>query len=488
VWLVLWLVGCSYDLHKHPDSCTEDSDCVEGSRCYMKFCVSEAPPSKAPDTQTDAHCDSDADPIQCYEGEAGSEGAGAWRAGMRFCAGGKYTRCLDQVVPTVETCNGLDDDCNNVVDDIADQSCQVSGAVGGCGVAGAIVCRDGAPSCELTQLTGVEACNGADDDCDGSTDENIAGTCFPTGAAGCEEQSNGLFACHGVCVTGTLSCTDGMEQCTGAITADVEKCGGSPALDEDCDGLVDENCSCIDGSSQNCYGGPLAAIADGETGACGPGTQSCKSGTMGPCKSQSLPVPEDCANQGTDDDCNGVVDDVKDLETDCTDTTALGVCRVGTLQCRPGSAAPVCVGSDPTAELCDAIDQDCDGSPVNGFDLNSNQRCGACNVKCTLGQECCGGKCVSPMSFNSDPANCGGCGMACGSYQICCQGNCYNPSWSSYNQPPPDVSCCAQNCGPMQQCCGSKCIDVKNDDYNCGQCGHECPADLWCVHGMCGQE
>ena len=374
--------------------------------------------------------------MECYEGDADTAGVGACRAGMRFCVMGAYTRCLDQVVPALESCNGVDDDCNGVVDDIAGQSCQVSGAVGGCGVAGTIVCRDGAPSCELTQLMGVESCNGADDDCDGNTDENISGTCFPAGATGCEQQSNGLFTCHGVCVTGTLSCTDGMEQCTGATTAGIEKCGGSPALDEDCDGLVDENCSCTAGSSQKCYGGPLGAVADGMTAACGRARSRASPGTMGPCTSQSLPVPEDCANQGTDDDCNGVVDDMKDLGTPCTDATKMGACRAGTLQCRPGSAAPVCVGADPTTELCDAVDQDCDGNPVNGFDLNSQEHCGSCDVGCSRYQACCGGKCVSPISFSSDPANCGGCGVACGSYQFCCQGHCYNPSWSGYNQPP----------------------------------------------------
>jgi hypothetical protein len=404
---------------------------------------------------------------------------------MRFCVSGKYTRCLDQVVPTLESCNGIDDDCNGAVDDVAGQSCQVSGAVGGCGVVGTIVCRGAAPSCELTQLTGIESCNGIDDDCDGNTDEDIAGTCFPSGASGCERASNGVFSCRGVCVTGTLSCTAGVGQCTGATTAGIETCGGNPALDEDCDGLIDENCACTAGSSQNCFGGPLAPV-DGATGPCGLGKQVCNGGTIGACMSQSLPVPEDCANQGADDDCNGVVDDVKDLSMPCTDTTKQGACRVGTWQCRPGSAAPICVGSDPTAERCDAVDQDCDGNPVNGFNLNSPQRCGSCDVSCFASQTCCGGKCVSPASFSSDPLNCGACGAACGSYQMCCQGHCYNPSWSSYNQPPPNASCCTQNCGNMT-CCGMSCIDLNNDDYNCGACGHECSADSWCTGGRCGQ-
>ena len=491
-WLAVWLVSCSYSFSEHPDSCTTDRDCSGGAKCYMQLCVTEGSSgssgvSGASDTAEGARCDSGADPVQCYEGKAGTEGVGGCRAGMRFCASGEYTKCLDQVVPAVESCNGIDDDCNDAVDDIAAQSCQVSGAVGGCGVAGTIVCRDGAPSCELTQLTAIESCNGADDDCDGNMDENIAGTCFPAGATGCAQQSDGPFTCQGVCVTGTLSCAGGVEQCTGATTPGTEECGGSPALDEDCDGAVDENCTCTAGSSQDCYGGPPEALADSATGACGPGTQSCTSGTMGPCASQSLPVPEDCSNQGKDDDCNGIMDDVKDLDTECSDPTKLGTCRVGTLQCRPGSAAPTCVAGEGTPEQCDAIDQDCDGNPVNGFDLDSSLTCGACDVSCSRFETCCGGTCVSPISFLSDALNCGFCGRACGSYQFCCEGHCYNPSWSMYDQPPADVSCCTQDCG-NDDCCGSRCIDLDNDDYNCGECGHVCPSELWCVDGECGMQ
>jgi hypothetical protein len=202
--------------------------------------------------------------------------------------------------------------------------------------------------------------------------------------------------------------------------------------------------------------------------------------------SQDLPVPEDCLNPGKDDDCNGMKDDIKDLGAPCTDETAMGACRTGTLQCRPGSAAPVCVGAAPTAEVCDAIDQDCDGNPVNGFDLNSALHCGACNVACLYFETCCNGKCVAPITFYNDPANCGGCGIACGSYQFCCQGHCYNPSWSSYNQPPPDAQCCSQPCASGQTCCGTQCTDLQNDDYHCGSCDNECPSDLWCEGGTCG--
>ena len=78
-------------------------------------------------------CDEDAEPVPC-----GAD-RGICRRGLRFCVEGVLTDCLDgdtmEPVPTPqpETCNGIDDDCNEVVDDAQGQ-----------GRAGTI-CPDGCP-------------------------------------------------------------------------------------------------------------------------------------------------------------------------------------------------------------------------------------------------------------------------------------------------------------------------------------------------------
>ena len=283
--------GCSYDLHKHPDSCNTDKDCAAGLRCYLGFCVSDeglrtASGSSGTNTKTGSPCDSGADPVECYEAKRAPRASASVAPACAFARQESTRKCLDQVVPTIESCNGIDDDCNDVVDDIAGQSCEVSGAVGGCGVAGAIVCRDGAPSCELTQLMAVESCNGVDDDCDGNTDENIAGACFPADATGCKQESGRAVHVQRRVRDRHAVVHRRMEQCTGATTAGIEECGGSPALDEDCDGLVDENCPCAAGSSQHVLRRPARCDRRRRTGACGAGTQTCKSSTMGPCMSR----------------------------------------------------------------------------------------------------------------------------------------------------------------------------------------------------------
>ena len=69
----------------------------------------------------------------------------------------------------METCNGLDEDCDGVVDEIApDTPCDD----GTC--TGTLTCVDGVPVCETPTPT-PETCNGLDDDCDARVDEGLFG-------------------------------------------------------------------------------------------------------------------------------------------------------------------------------------------------------------------------------------------------------------------------------------------------------------------------
>lgn len=85
-----------------------------------------------------------------------------------------------------EVCDGLDNDCNNQVDESDPQiglPC-TTGLQGECGF-GERTCSGGALVCEQTQFPVPETCNGLDDDCDGAIDDGnpcpvgncISGSC-----------------------------------------------------------------------------------------------------------------------------------------------------------------------------------------------------------------------------------------------------------------------------------------------------------------------
>lgn len=84
-----------------------------------------------------------------------------------------------------------------------------------------------------------------------------------------------------------------------------EVCGNG--LDDDCNGEVDDTCLCEPGSVQPCFLGPPNMA---NVGACTMGTQTCQGGEFakwGPCVGGIWPSPEICDD--LDNDCNGCVDD-----------------------------------------------------------------------------------------------------------------------------------------------------------------------------------
>jgi hypothetical protein len=90
----------------------------------------------------------------------------------------------------------------------------------------------------------------------------------------------------------------------------VELCGADGTgngLDDNCDGKVDETCSCTPGQVERCFLGPPGKH---NVGACTDGTQTCfgtELGSWGPCVGSIGPGAEIC--DGLDNDCNGCADD-----------------------------------------------------------------------------------------------------------------------------------------------------------------------------------
>ncbi len=138
-----------------------------------------------------------------------------------------------------------------------------------------------------------------------------------------------------------------------------EMCDG---LDNDCDGTVDEDCCCISGSAEQCYEGPPSTAGVGE---CDWGAQQCNDYCeWGPCVGSHPPQPELC--DGLDNDCNGLTDDDVASGDEC-DTGHAGVCAEGSEQCEAGSWVCVPLYEPAPYEECDGLDNDCNGMVDESF-------------------------------------------------------------------------------------------------------------------------
>jgi hypothetical protein len=262
---------------------------------------------------------------------------GVCSAGTTSCQAGSLV-CTQNQNPTPEVCDGLDNNCDGVVDDGnpgGGASCN-TGQPGVCS-AGTTTCQAGSLVCARNQNPTPEVCDGVDNNCDGVTDEGN-----PGGGTTCNTGQ------PGVCSAGTTSCQAGSLVCTQNQNPAPEVCDG---LDNDCDGVTDEG---------NPGGG--ASCNTGLPGACAAGTTACQGGAL-TCVANDPGSPEVC--DGLDNDCDGMVDDGNPGGGGSCSTGQPGICSAGTVTCQAGTL--VCAqDQNASPEVCDGLDNNCDGATDEG--------------------------------------------------------------------------------------------------------------------------
>ncbi len=133
-----------------------------------------------------------------------------------------------------EVCDGEDNDCNGTVDDnLTDTGGACSAGVGACEVDGIEVCSAGVLQCNAEAgIGGAEICNNIDDDCNGITDDGITA----------DEDGDG-YSAVGSCGGSADDCDDNIDSGAGINPGATEVCDG---VDNNCDGDVDEGCICTE--------------------------------------------------------------------------------------------------------------------------------------------------------------------------------------------------------------------------------------------------
>ena len=99
-------------------------------------------------------------------------GKGLCQKGMQTCSDGSWGTCENNVEAEQETCDGNDNDCDGSVDEDLERSCGTS--TGQC-EKGTETCSNGSwGNCQGNVSPEQETCDGHDNDCDGDTDEGGA--------------------------------------------------------------------------------------------------------------------------------------------------------------------------------------------------------------------------------------------------------------------------------------------------------------------------
>ncbi|MEY4512906.1 MAG: hypothetical protein RLZZ450_5028, partial [Pseudomonadota bacterium] len=413
-------------------------------------------------------------------------------------------------------CDNIDDDCNGVADDAAlnGKGCMCNDATDvnvECSLlpgaeqtvivwpAGKPIgaCRTGTRSCKDGEWLSCEGARAplAADSCDVADDDS---NCNGVRSEGCECINGSVRPCGvaiGACKPGTQTCVDAKwsSECVGAVrSAPADTCDAGN--DASCDGLPNQGCACINGTTSTCGkelpgagdclnkaitctngAWPLAACQencpDCPSGACGNGLCVDGRGTYRCTCNAGFSGSEDGTTCSSVDLCR----DVKcAANSACVDGRC--ACRAGFTALADGSCVDACAGKNcGPGGTCRAGACSC----AVGYKLTAGvcvaeviDRC--VGVNCAPGS-CNDGTCVCPASHRAAGTSCvDRCtGLDCrpGS---CSNGACVCPSGFVAEN-----GRCLCPAGTMEQ--SGSCVRATCVGFNCapGQCSNDacaCPA------------
>jgi hypothetical protein len=396
-------------------TCSTDADCA--TQPFAKVCRSRP-------ANGDSVCAKPTDASNNGEGTSCGSSVGECTPGVQKCQSGSL-QCVGGVTPQPEVCNGRDDDCNNQIDDNPTDvgtPCNVppappAGATEPC-KAGAFACVAGTKVCQgsVTAQQNFDSC-GVDSNCDGvyngPTPAELQTDVKNCGACGNDCTAKGghvNWTCQGgACVP--IGCQSGFYDCD-ANKNDCERPCTFVSAVEQCNG-IDDNCDCNVDELKDAQH-PNGIVAPSTNQVCGVGAGAAN---PGPCTTQATVAcvagawkctfpsgycavgdPSTCADDtgpgsdvcdGLDNNCNGTVDEFfkhpllangalgDPCASDDASPGTQGVCRkTGTYVCN-GTTSTKCSAqtayactdttnpnnpSGSCTELCDGLDNDCDGS------------------------------------------------------------------------------------------------------------------------------